>query len=725
MASKYLDHGAYGAAVCTGSISTTTLTVTALTSGQLGVGSELTGTGITAGTYITALGTGLGGTGTYTVSVSQTVASTTINAAYGHPLAVPWAWGVPQEGDGTASTPASASATVSIDLSAATAAAGATVSIMGAVLTCVASGAGANQFNAGAGATLVSNLVTAINRATNTSTIAAQGSGWKTPKVQDAVYARIGSPTTTLQIMTRAGSATYNASQVVTSGLTGGSFGPYTFSGGSGGCWGYMHSRLAIWPSAVAVAAYGLFGSSTTASINAGWAAAGDVVYVRSSKYLRWTNNGAPMYLPAMGTAALPVKIVVDDSSVWSDGANPQVIIEQTNSNNAWNLTPQSGGFVCLSASRYSNGTYGLLLRKTNAVGSNDYCVINIAGGYIVEGVEFSCLATGASNWLTFRDNNNTPALTMGAYPTFKKCAFRRYDQNGQSGWFFNSSAVSIRADFSDCDFSYAAATAPIPQFANPLTTTLAAYNFDGCRFVGWPVGSRMVAATAAWTANHTMTFRNCDLGGITLLGPDLFGSALGYGMYCRSAGVFISNAGSNRDFVVNAAQGFIAWESQRSYPTLNAVLLDGTTKWSIRMVPSTTAGAVSPLGFVESPRLAKINTLGTGVRTVKLEMLLEQTLAWTKREIGFVLEYVDSTGVMRSVDTLDLAGGALDVSTAAWSSTTFSDGGTVTFNKRSLSVTTPLSVLDGTEMSVLPRIYTTVADSTKSVFLCPEFVVT
>lgn len=65
---------------CTGSISGTTLTVTAVTDGKLWLGQEITGTGVTAGTTITALGTGTGLTGTYTVSASQTVASTTITS---------------------------------------------------------------------------------------------------------------------------------------------------------------------------------------------------------------------------------------------------------------------------------------------------------------------------------------------------------------------------------------------------------------------------------------------------------------------------------------------------------------------------------------------------------------------------------------------------------------------------------------------------------------------
>ena len=64
----------------TGSIATTTLTITAAPSGALAVGSVISGTGVTVGTTITAILSGSGGVGTYTVSASQTVASTTITA---------------------------------------------------------------------------------------------------------------------------------------------------------------------------------------------------------------------------------------------------------------------------------------------------------------------------------------------------------------------------------------------------------------------------------------------------------------------------------------------------------------------------------------------------------------------------------------------------------------------------------------------------------------------
>lgn len=68
------------AATFTGSISTTTLTVTSVLSGTIAVGQAIFGANIAQNTVITALGTGTGGTGTYTISDSQTVASTTINS---------------------------------------------------------------------------------------------------------------------------------------------------------------------------------------------------------------------------------------------------------------------------------------------------------------------------------------------------------------------------------------------------------------------------------------------------------------------------------------------------------------------------------------------------------------------------------------------------------------------------------------------------------------------
>ena len=61
----------------TATISTTVMTVSAVSWGTLAVGAYVTGTGVTAGTKITSLGTGTGTTGTYNLSTSSTVSTGT------------------------------------------------------------------------------------------------------------------------------------------------------------------------------------------------------------------------------------------------------------------------------------------------------------------------------------------------------------------------------------------------------------------------------------------------------------------------------------------------------------------------------------------------------------------------------------------------------------------------------------------------------------------------
>jgi hypothetical protein len=74
------------------------LTVTAMTSGAYAVGQSLSGTGVTAGTTITALGTGTGQTGTYIVDTTQTASFHCDHGVRRHRNQVVcpelrWAWG--------------------------------------------------------------------------------------------------------------------------------------------------------------------------------------------------------------------------------------------------------------------------------------------------------------------------------------------------------------------------------------------------------------------------------------------------------------------------------------------------------------------------------------------------------------------------------------------------------------------------------------------------------
>jgi hypothetical protein len=70
-------------AAFTGAIAGTTLTVSAVASGALAVGQTVVGGTAETGTVILALGSGTGGTGTYTVNISQTVSSASMTGAVG------------------------------------------------------------------------------------------------------------------------------------------------------------------------------------------------------------------------------------------------------------------------------------------------------------------------------------------------------------------------------------------------------------------------------------------------------------------------------------------------------------------------------------------------------------------------------------------------------------------------------------------------------------------
>ena len=733
---KYCDHSLYSAGVVTGSITTTTLTVSAVTSGFIGIGSELSGTGVTAGTVVTALGTGLGGTGTYTISPSQTVASTAITGALGQPVANPVTWAVPQEGDGTASTAAAASAVVSIDLSAATAAAGATVSVMGAVLTCVTSGATVNQFNAGAGATLVANLVAAINRTTATSTVAAQAAGWATPKIQDAVFARVGSPTTTLDIMTRAGSATYNSSQVTTAGLTGGTFGPYTFSGGSGGAWGWLfHHRATMWPSAIAAGGYGIWAAQLPL---AGVMTAGDVVKVRANKIITLNANTTITWtMAAMGSAAAPVRFDIDDGAVWSaDGSIPVLKITGSHiSNTVKTWSHLATSYAHINAKQYASGQRNLVIEATGNGPTTPNTAVVFGGPVRFDNLDLYCPGTPtaspgpqASCMAQFL---NISISTSGSFSVLKNCRILQPGQAPQAGSYApivvgNNSAC--RVEFINCEIQLTAASTAWavtmqPVFGGSSTRVL----LDSCIFTGFVSGSRLIAASSTIGVQaQGLVARNCSFGGITVFGPNYLGSGA-IELEAGGAGFFMSSQYGNREFVIDrAGRLYVEWVQAKGRPTLNAKLHDGTTPWSIFATVTPNAANIGKLSPVDLPRIGKAiptNALLTeGVRTFRVNFLLESNLSWTKQDVSLLIDYIGTDGVQRTIDTYDGDAGALTTDgTSTWSATTWN---AQTWNPKYFTATTPVAVKADTEVGIYVRIHTLSSADTRGIILDPEVVI-
>jgi hypothetical protein len=77
----YVDHGEQSTNSVTLSLTHGVLTVSAVTSGTVAVGQAITGSGVTASSRVSFLGTGTGGTGTYIVDPTQTASSTTLTFA--------------------------------------------------------------------------------------------------------------------------------------------------------------------------------------------------------------------------------------------------------------------------------------------------------------------------------------------------------------------------------------------------------------------------------------------------------------------------------------------------------------------------------------------------------------------------------------------------------------------------------------------------------------------
>lgn len=93
----YVSSDTTTGALFTASISGTTMTVSAVTNGTLAIGQTISGLAVGLNLYISALGTGTGGTGTYTLSYSNTIGSRVMTSDNGGTIIVAfdggrWYW---------------------------------------------------------------------------------------------------------------------------------------------------------------------------------------------------------------------------------------------------------------------------------------------------------------------------------------------------------------------------------------------------------------------------------------------------------------------------------------------------------------------------------------------------------------------------------------------------------------------------------------------------------
>lgn len=730
MADKYADHGAYTSAAVTGSISGSVLTITAVASGVVCVGGRVNLPGVLDGMSIMSLGTGTGGTGTYNVSRSQTLGSVSGTIDAGYPQNTP-TWGSAQEGDGTA-TGTATSATVSVDFSGGTATAGNTLSIMGATLTCVASGAGANQFNAGTGTTLIDNIVDAINRTSNTVTIAAQATGWATPKLQDAVFARRAG--NNLEIMTRAGSAQYNSSSFTHSGISGVSGAPWSFSGGAGGAWGHLVNATytstggLIWPSGQGFCAYGVLVGTKP---HAGVINAGDDVYMRGKRAIAMYYCTVGLNIRSAGVDGNPVRFIADNGTKWAD-TNPILDVLAHYWNNAGTFYVTMAQNVTetheLMGLYNSNGTRSLRLRCQDSA------------------LNFSlALAVGGPTRVATFDMDAPGGQKVSVTSTLinfnrGRCRARVEDAKVSTpltnNTFFNTnSGVDYAIRFLNVQFDAAGSTAA--NSGGVLMMGNFGYNYDvefvGCSFTNFVIGSELFVPNYIYLpSNGLVVFDACDFGSVTKRGP--YYATLPHGIVradARNQCMSIVQRSGTRDFCLDSVFGLVEWNAQQSQPCCNALLDDGTTKWSIKMLPTIYSAQMCEGNPLKSPRLTKVNSLANGARTITLEFVAEQGITPTKAMISMEIMYEATDGTIQVVDTTRNPNATLSASTVTWTNysggfVTFVNGGTVNHNRWKLEITTPAAkpIATGKEIGVVVSIRSYSTNATKTFFIDPDFTV-
>jgi hypothetical protein len=180
-----------------------------------------------------------------------------------------------------------------------------------------------------------------------------------------------------------------------------------------------------------------------------------------------------------------------------------------------------------------------------------------------------------------------------------------------------------------------------------------------------------------------------------------------------------VSHMGPNfADFFYRDEIGDIRFISGKNYPTLNAVLPDGSnTAWSYKVYPS----GASPGRPLVLPYLLKWYNLASATKTITIEMLLsEGFVSPTKYDVHASIAYIDTSGELQTLSTLDA--GPLATSAAGWTTDYYGDKN---YNKYKIAVTTPTAIKQNSYIKVQILFGLRAQTTTDFMFVDPEVLLT
>lgn len=660
-------------------------------------------------------------------------------------------WGAAQDGDGTAlglSTPAIGSIVIT-GLAIATN----TLTIAGAVLTAVASGAGANQFNVGASLDAqANNIASAINAATNTTN---SGTNATSTQLRNWVYARgpsTGAPAATVEIMTRVGSAQFNYATNTNVFMTSGGWGSsptFTqFTGGVGGVYGYFINTSTIWPSGITGANYGCFMYAMgPSSIQPG---AGDTIYVRtkaSGSDITCQNttfqNLAINFKQFSTDPVNPTKVIFDGGTVWSgDDGVFKLSKNYSSGSMQFNTTTQNFlAFIGKDRSDLGDGKKNFKIVDESNLGAGYYLYWGVSNGCYYKNIEFSDEHTGTyvTSATMYLQGNGVNTVT-NIPNRFSNCTFRTNNSqtNGYS-WLRQSWAYPTNHYFKECDFYYTnqgIANGGLISDNVYIASIATSLVFDRCTFHGVFNGAnRLLSTTGTGQSGKlaaTFLIKNCE-------GIDNISGTFGYfahGSSSTGTGTandiwnrFISVNNKNLTYFENGLGYYILHNASGGYPTLFAQTMSGDAFSTLISPSSRTTECISYYNPFYTTEFSKFNTLSDGVRTLTLEFLIDQNYGATitTESLSVEVTFINTSGTTKFHTTrADVgAGVSLTSSSAAWSATSYViNGSTHNYDKKKISIVLPESVKQNTIISLKIGIYTYAPSANDVIFFDPDYEV-
>lgn len=641
------------------------------------------------------------------------------HGAYASALGTTPTWGVPQEGDGTSKDAATSASIASIAFT--------TVPTTGTISVCGASVSTTGVIGAASADAAADTLAANINATTNavSTTFCNSGAPTNVSRLQNIVYARGpsgGAPAGTCQIMARIGSASYNTTCIAST--FDGSPTVSQFSGGSGGCWGWVINPAAIGVSSgIAAMAYGCLlyipTAGTIPTIT-------DNVYVRTGGGASKTINISSSANTTLSHAAYSKTLVFDTNTKWTgDATNGALKLIWTAT--AWSIT------LTLSLSVFGQNTSyialalgGFTMEYINSTGLGTMGVMSAASGsgtstlHMKNCVMLDSATAGAGGvGLAIGSTANTSAITSVVLESCKLAVTTPRAALWRNLLQFGMYQVSADFRFLGCTFDFNISGVSDPgallAYQSPSDTVI---TFEGCSFLGFSSGYTLVSSLSSFaTISNKLQITVDGCSGLKMpasyVGMPV--STTFYDQYVHQ--LVFSNAAlsSQAGERIEDVRGVAEWlpDDPTPFPYLSATLLGSGTPYSMRMLWIRAVAHARGRPY-KAPPLRMTTQLAAGVRTLTLNMLAPSAMS---NNIKCSFHYIDSSGVARRDETE-----LVENSSATWTNAGSYSG----YAAKKFSLTTSYPVKANSEIVATIQFFGAPpgSDATVAVYVDPEFVV-